>query len=273
MESIKIDRVLELIVDRIITEDKKMHSLKEKMQLFEKIKAKAFYDDRLRVITCAANKSSTTESMPVYNFLLLERIFAEDDEDVENSANENDLYGWMLWCFNSLDELKQWFRKGVEEHLDIAYIDSVYAFDSWTYREVPVRYFLTVEGEKHYISTLDFWEEDDEEIYRTLDIELAGVAEAHCSAGTRCHIGFTLADIYNSIIFNELADFTHPTADTLDAGYFFYEGEKHYFLLHTKEGHGWIDFVTPECKRVEMDKGFWRPKNKTEDEVLKSLQN
>ncbi len=273
MESIKIDRVLELVAGKVLERTKEMPSLAEKQVLVEKIKDEILWDSTRNMISCSNSLEHKfiQREIPIFNYLVLERSFSTGSEDEE----EDDLHSWVLWCFDTFDELRGWFRSGVEGHLDIAYIDSVYAFESWTYREVPVRYFLTVEGEKHYISTLDFWEDEDAEVYRNLDIELAGVAEAHCSAGTRCHIGFTLADIYNSIIFNELADFTHPTADTLDAGYFFYEGEKHYFLLHTKEGRGWVDFVTPEpeCKRVEINKGFWRTKDTTEDEVLKNLQN
>lgn len=269
MEKIKTDRVLEIVAAKVLERTRAMSSLAEKQLLVDKIRDKAWYDDKQHMLTCDMESNSTIQKeMPAYNFLCLERVCAEYEE-----KDGEDIYGWSLYCFDSFDELREWFRKGVSIDLNIAYIEAIYVYDLYAYREVPVRYFLENRGKKQYISCLDFWEDEDEEIYRTLDIELVGLAEVHCGDKVGYHLEFSLPDIYGRIIFNELAAFTHPTDTKDEDGYFLYEGQKHPFILHTKDGGSWIDLFTPNGEQVGENRGFWKPDNMTEDEVIKSLQN
>ena len=268
MKNIEIERVLELVVDAVIARDNKMHSLKEKMQLLEKIKAKAFYDNKLRAITCAANNSNTAEVIPAYNFLILERVFAEDD-DTENPANDDALYGWILWCFDSLDELKTWFTRAVEVYLDIGYIEAIYMMDLHSYKEVNPKYYVKSEGRKVYISPLYYWGADDEvELnYEMMGLELLGVAEISIDNIKTYHLGYTLEDICDRIILNELVDFACIDKDGKKKGYFTYEGQKYPFTFCTANGLTGVEFFNPDGTEMVDARESLRPLKDANDKV------
>lgn len=275
MEWIKIDRVLELIAGKVLERTEKMPSLAARQLLMEKIRDNAWWDERLNLVSCfVAEQKTIQKEFPTYSFLVLERVYVEDDE-AYSELNDEDLYGWMLWCFNTLDELKEWFQSGIERSLDIGCIEAIYMMDVGAYKEVPVKFSFEVNGKKFYITPLSYWGDDEEveSIYSTIEIEFVGVAEVHLGDEVSYHLGYCLEDIRDRIVLNELAEFAIADKQGEEKGYFTYEGQKHPFVFRADTCGAGVTFFTPDGREVEDMHDILSSLKVETDKALENLQD
>lgn len=273
MEWIKFDRVLELVAGKVLERTTKMPSLSERQVLVDKIRDKAWWDDKLKLVSCCATEHKTVQKeFPTYPFLVLERVYGEDDEEYPE-LNDDDLYGWMLWCFDSMEELKKWFQYGLERDLGVGCIEAVYMMDIGAYKEVPTKYYVEAKGRKYYITPLTYWDDDEELIYDTIGIELVGVAEVYVENKVSYHLCYCVEDVRDRVVLNELAEFAITDKQGEEKGHFIYEGQKYPFVFRADDRGAGVTFFTPDGKEVEDLQDFLSLLRVEDSEVLKNLQN
>jgi len=274
MEKIKTDRVLEIVATKVLERTRAMSSLAEKQLLVDKIRDKAWYDDKQKLVSCCATEHKPIQKdFPTYPFLVLERVYGEDDKEYPEQ-NDDELYGWILWCFDSLEELRKWFQYGLERDLDIGYVEAIYMMDIRTYKEVPTKYYVEVKGKKFYITPLSYWDDEDvEPIYDTIGMELVGVAEVYIEDKVSYHLCCCVEDVRDRVVLNELAEFAVSGKQGEEKGYFIYEGQKHPFVFNADARGAGVTFFTPDGKEVEDMHDFLSSLKVENDKVLVNLQD
>ena len=276
MEWVKLDRILELVAGKILERTNRMPSLSERQILVDKLRDKVWWDDKLSVVSCCATfeRKLAQKEVTAYPFLVLERVYGEEDEEYPEQ-NDDELYGWMLWCFNSLEKLRKWFEDGLERDLDIGCIEAVYIMDLGAYKEVPVKYFVEVKDKKFYITPLTYWGEDEavEITYDAIGFELVGVAEVYVEDKVSYHLCYCVEDVRDRVVLNELAEFAITDKQGEEKGHFIYEGQKYPFVLRADDRGAGVTFFTPDGKEVEDLPDFLSPLKVEDGEVLKNLQN
>lgn len=177
MEKIKVERLVELVSDKVIDLENRysksfksicVPSFKEREGVVSRLMKTAKVDEDLCAVYLGSpyEPKNKVEEFTLYNYLMFDPIVEFSDE-----GSKNDI-AWVLYGFHSFAELSKFVNGGGSSPLSTFYV-----FTNGFYKEVQPLYTLQNKDRKYYVSYCGYSYPDSRFKYDKRIFELLGLCE------------------------------------------------------------------------------------------------